>query len=316
MSGSIFAGSPIPGQPTGNDTNTSFPLWQQQYVYNLSNAATNLAGSPYVAYPGQQVAQPFRRHARPRGIWPKIMSGNYQGALNQATSLTGQAAQPIGPQQINQYLSPVHPGRCGSLAAGIEHELHAEPVAGDPSQFVGAGQAASPQQMQADNNALYQTNQALDQSTAQALQSGYQGALSTALQEQQQQQTAGAQYGQLGALTQELGAGDVAQVAGAGQAQDTTNQANINAAMNNFYAQQQWPYQNLDVCVEHHPGPGGAFEHDAGRPYQPEPERLYVVAAGDRAWRDAGGISDRQRAQSRLVGKCPGAAARRRGAAA
>lgn len=171
--------------------------------------------------------------------------GNYQGALNQATSLTGQAAQPIGPQQINQYLSPYTQDVVGALQQASNTNFTQNQLPAIQSQFVGAGQAASPQQMQADNNALYQTNQALDQSTAQALQSGYQGALSTALQEQQQQQTAGAQYGQLGALTQELGAGDVAQVAGAGQAQDTTNQANINASMNNFYAQQQWPYQNL-----------------------------------------------------------------------
>lgn len=40
-------------------------------------------------------------------------------------------------------------------------------------------------------------------------------------------------------------AADTGQLAAAGQAQDTVNQANINAALNNFYAQQQWPYQNL-----------------------------------------------------------------------
>ncbi len=39
--------------------------------------------------------------------------------------------------------------------------------------------------------------------------------------------------------------GDVGQVAATGQAQDVNSQANINSALNNFYAQQQWPYQNL-----------------------------------------------------------------------
>ena len=58
-------------------------------------------------------------------------------------------------------------------------------------------------------------------------------------------QTGGAQMGQLGALTQQLGAADVGLVGAAGQSQDQVNQANVNAALNNFYAQQQWPYQNL-----------------------------------------------------------------------
>ena len=113
------------------------------------------------------------------------------------------------------------------------------------SQFVGAGQAASPQMAQADNNALYQSNQALDQATAGALASGYNTATQTAEQQQALQLQSGAQYGALGALTQQLGGYDVGQVAAAGQTQDTQNQANINAAMNQFYAQQQWPYQNL-----------------------------------------------------------------------
>jgi hypothetical protein len=171
--------------------------------------------------------------------------GNYAPALSQAGALTQAASQPITGQQIGQYLNPFTSNVVGALQQAANTNLTQNQLPAIQSQFVGAGQAASPQQMQAANNALYQSNQALDQATAGALQSGYQGALGTALQEQQAQQTAGAQMGQLGALTQQLGAAQTGEVAAAGQAQDTTNQANINASMNNFYAQQQWPYQNL-----------------------------------------------------------------------
>ena len=250
MSGSlasIFAGQPVPGQPTGTDTNTSFPLWQQQQVYGIGNAAYNLAAQPYSPYPGQQVATPSAPTLEAQQLAQSNV-GNYGGALSQAMNLTGQASQPIGAQQIDQYLNPYTQNVIGGLQQAANTNLIQNQLPAIQSQFVGAGQAASPQQMQAANNALYQSNQALDQSTSQALQSGYQGALSAAQQEQSMQQTTGAQFGQLGALTQQLGAGDVGQLAAAGQTEDTYNQANINAAMNNFYAQQQWPYQNLSYA--------------------------------------------------------------------
>lgn len=120
------------------------------------------------------------------------------------------------------------------------------------------------ERQQAQNLGLEQQQQALRTALAQqqqtqnlALSQQQQGFLSNlGLQNQQNAltvadrnrtaaQTAGAQFGQLGALQQQLGAADVGQLAASGQAQDTTNQANINAALNNFYAQQQWPYQNL-----------------------------------------------------------------------
>ena len=194
----------------------------------------------------------------------------YQGALNQASQIASNAMQPIGAAQINQYMSPYTSDVVGALQQASNLNFQQNQMPAISSQFVGAGQAASPQMAQADNNALYQNNVALNSAVSSALQSGYQGALNTALQEQQAQQTganqlaqygiqgaqiaqgnaqgqlaAAGQYGQLGALTGQLGALDTGQLAAAGSAQDTYNQSNINAALNNFYAQQQWPYQNL-----------------------------------------------------------------------
>lgn len=74
---------------------------------------------------------------------------------------------------------------------------------------------------------------------------GYGGALQTALSEQGAEQAGGAQLGQLGALTSQLGNQDVSTVAASGSAQDTLGQANLNAAYNNFEQQEQWPYANL-----------------------------------------------------------------------
>lgn len=268
----LFSGAPVPPQPTGSDTTSTQPLWLQTEEYNLDNAATNLASQQYTPYPGQQVATPS---GATQQAWQMAQNsvGNYQPNLDQAGALTQaasnqtnqasqmglQAAAPIGASQINQYMSPYTQDVVGALQQSANYNLMNNQLPAISSQFVGAGQAASPQMAQADNNALYLSNQALDQATAGALQSGYQGAVGTALQEQSaaqqgasqqnqfaaQQAAYGAQQGQLGALTQQLGAAQTGLVAAAGQSQDAANQANINASMNNFYAQQQWPYQNL-----------------------------------------------------------------------
>lgn len=242
--GFLFSGSPVPPQPTGSDTQTNFPLWLQQYQANLASAATNLAGTPYTPFPGPQVATPS---AATQQSWNMATNnvGNYNGALGQAMNLTGDAAQPVTAAQIGNYMNPFESQVLGGLSSAANTNLTQNILPQVQDRFVSAGQSRSPQEMQATNNAVQANDTALYQAQSGALQQGYQGALGAALQEQGEQQAAGAQYGQLGALTQQLGAADVGEVAAAGQAQDTTNQANINAALNNFYAQQQFPYQNL-----------------------------------------------------------------------
>jgi hypothetical protein len=240
----LFSGQPVPPQPTGSDTQTNFPLWLQQYQANLGSAATNLANTPYNPFPGPQVAAPS---ADTQQAWQMAQNnvGNYQGALGQAMNLTGQAGTPVTSGQIQNYMNPFENTVLGGLQSAANTNLTQNILPQVQDRFVSAGQSRSPQEMQATNNAVQANDTALYQAQAGALGQGYQGALGAALQEQGAQQTAGAQFGQLGALTQQLGAADTGQLAAAGQAQDTNNQANINAAMNNFYSQQQWPYQNL-----------------------------------------------------------------------
>lgn len=183
------------------------------------------------------------------------MGGALTAGINQATQ-----------SQIANYQDP----NLSSEISGVESALNtnlANTMQGTESQFVSAGQAGSPQENQAQAENVYYNQQALGQevgsleqsSYGQALSaaqnatsagyglgsSGYSGALSTALGEQQMQQTTGAQMGQLGALTSQLGATDVSQLATAGSAQDTVSQENLNAAMNNFEQQQEYPYAQL-----------------------------------------------------------------------
>lgn len=246
---SVFQGAPTPPQPTGSDASTSFPLWQQQYIYNLSNAATNLAGSPYTPNPYQAVATPSQAT---QTAWNMALNNAYAGypQLQAGEELTQQAAQPIGASQINQYLNPYTNDVVGALQQASNNNFFQNVMPGIQSQFVSAGQAASPQEMQSANNAAYLQSQALNQATAGALQQGYQGALNTAMGEQAYKGSMGAQMGQLGAVNQTMGQNATGLVASSGQAQDTYNQSVLNNNASMFNQALQWPYQNLGFASD------------------------------------------------------------------
>ncbi len=240
----LFQGNPTPPQPTGSDASTSYPLWLQQLTANIGNAATGLAGTPYTPFPGQQVATPS---APTQNAWQMAQNnvGSYAPDLTQAETLTGQAGTPITADQISGYMNPYMDKVIGGLTDASNRNLFDNVLPGIQDRFVSAGQSRSPQEAELTARTVGESNRSLDEAISGALGTGYQGALNTAISQQGAKQAAGAQYGALGAAREQLGAGDVGQVAAAGQGQDINNQANINAAMNNFFAQQQWPYQNL-----------------------------------------------------------------------
>jgi hypothetical protein len=238
-----------PGQPSGissflngiaapetTSSSTQYPLWLQQAIESIAGAAGNLAQQPYQQFPGPTVAAPSQQTQE---AWKTAGTnvGNYQPALNQASALTQASAAPITASDISTFLNPYESYVTGALNRNLTDNIL--PAVQD--KFVSAGQSRSPQEAQLTGQAIYGTQQAAGQSLAGA----YQGALDSLMRQRQQQGSAGAALGQLGALTQQLGATDVGQLAAAGNAQDVIAQSNINAALNQFQQQQQYPYQQL-----------------------------------------------------------------------
>lgn len=229
----LFQGS----APIQSDVKTTQqPLWLQQALYNTIGAAGQLTQQPYQPFGGPQVATPSDQTTQ---AWK--LAGQNVGAwapyLNDAGALTRSAGAPIGAADIQQFLNPYQSYITGALNRNLTENL----LPNIQDKFVSAGQSRSPQESQITSNALRDTQEAVGNSLA----GGYQGALNSLLQSRQQTGQVGAQLGQLGALSQEFGAGDVSQLAAAGQGQDILSQANINAALGNFQNQQQYPYQQL-----------------------------------------------------------------------
>lgn len=261
-------------------------------------------------------------------------AGAYQGALNSAAAQGEQQlqnpynSQVVGAteQALNQNLFqntlPAIQDRfvsAGQSASPQEMEMTNQAIQRNQQTI---GQAIAPELQQGYTGALNVANQnanaglnAASGATGSALNaatgasntgfglanSGYQGALNTGLQEQGYQLAGGAQYGQLAGELSQLGASDVSQLSAAGNQQDNYNQANINAALNQFNAQNNYGWNQLGQASNIVRGvPYGTTTQTAGLTggggYTASPLSTGIgvgALAGALSWRKGGSVSRR-----------------------
>lgn len=236
-------GSFLSGIPITNTTSSStqYPLWLQSAIEATGSAAGALASQPYQQFPGPQVASPSPQTQQ---AWQLAGSniGNWQPNVSQASNLVQGATQPISAGDISTFLNPYQSYITNQLDTNLNQNI----LPSVQDKFVSAGQSRSPQEAQVTSNAVRDTQNEIGQS----LGSAYNGAVGDLLQSRGQQLQGGATLGTLGGLQSQLGLSDVGALAAAGSSQDQNSQANINAAINNFNAQQQWPYQNLSFLSD------------------------------------------------------------------
>lgn len=232
----LFQGSVPLSAPTGSSTSQQFPLWLQQSIFNSINAATNAASQPYTPFPGPQVAAPSDNTQHAWDLAGQNV-GNYQPFMDQAGALTAAGGAPVSSGDISTFLNPYEKYVTGALNRNLMDNI----LPSVQDKFVSAGQSRSPQEAQITSNSIRGTQEAVGEAMAQ----NYQGALGALQADRSRQLGAGSQFGQLGALRAQLGAGDIASLGTAGGQQDAYSQANINAALNNFNNQQQYPQQQI-----------------------------------------------------------------------
>jgi hypothetical protein len=232
----LFQGSPPISAPTGSDSSTAFPLWLQESVYGLANAGSQLASQPFSPYPGPTVANPSNATQQ---AWNLAQSnvGKSQPYMDQAGALTQAGSTPWDANTVSPFLNPYQ----DYVTAALNRNLQQNVLPGIQDRFVSSGQSRSPQEEEMTMRAVRDNQGAIGESLA----NEYGSATNAALANRSAMLGAGAQYGQLGALSQRLGATDVGELAASGQAQDQFSQANLNAAYQAFQQQQNWPYQNL-----------------------------------------------------------------------
>lgn len=233
----FLSGMPV---PTTITSSKQYPLWLQSAMSAAASAAGNLAQQPFAQFPGPTVAAPSAQTTQAQQLAGQNV-GAWQPDLAQAGALTAAAGAPITSSDISTFLNPYQDYITGALNRNLNENV----LPGVQDKFVSAGQSRSPQEAEITNRAMRDNQIAVGQSLAGA----YQGALNSLQQQRAQMGSSGAAFGQLGALNSQLGAVDVGQLAAAGNAQDQLGQANINAALNSFNAQQEDPYKKLSYLT-------------------------------------------------------------------
>lgn len=219
----LFQGSALPNVSTTQTQQTTAPDYYNNYLSNLaSQGQTAAQNAQYVGPTGLQ-NQAFSQVAQ--------NVGNYQPYLNQAASLTGQAAQ--GPN-VNQFMNPYTQDVVNQIGVlgqrNIQENLAPQATAG----AVGTGQFGSQRGAQVLGNTLRDAATNITAQQQQALQQGYTQALQAAQNQQQLGLSAGSQLANLAGQQQNLGLQDVNALStlGAQQQQIAQNQ-------------QLFPLQNL-----------------------------------------------------------------------
>ena len=219
----LFQGSALPNVSTTQTQQTTAPDYYSNYLSNLaSQGQTAAQNAQYVGPTGLQ-NQAFSQVAQ--------NVGNYQPYLNQAASLTGQAAQ--GPN-VNQFMNPYTQDVVNQIGVlgqrNIQENLAPQATAG----AVGTGQFGSQRGAQVLGNTLRDAATNITAQQQQALQQGYTQALQAAQNQQQLGLSAGSQLANLAGQQQNLGLQDINALStlGAQQQQIAQNQ-------------QLFPLQNL-----------------------------------------------------------------------
>ena len=298
----LTSGSANPYVTTGSQSSSQLPDWYNNYANQILSSAASYANQGAPIFPGPQVAGQTADTAASYGQI-RNLAGTYGGLANQAagaagtatnTALNGgalnaaapnlnQAASTINgavgsiPGQISNYMSPYLSGVTGAMATAanqnmVENQLPALQAAftasgggghygNDTTGSAGNTAEATQEQILARNS-----QSALSNAQAGALNTGYGQALQGAETGAGQALQAGSALGALGSAAGQLSATDTGQAlsgatnlanigatgtstglaqAGAlnsaGQQQQGQNQANLDAAKSNYYTQFNWP---------------------------------------------------------------------------
>lgn len=276
----LFNGQAPATATTGSTSTSSTPTWMQDYIQGLIAQANSVASTPYQPYQGPQVAG-FTDAQTQAQNEVQNLQGAQNGTLGQATSLASSSATPgaitqglgmlpaastdiqnsIAPSQsqINPYVNDVIK-QSTNLANQNWQNVIAPQI---NNQFTAAGQYGS----SANENAMLQGANTLEQNIQNNASAQQAAAFTNAQQANlaagQAQGALGQTYGGLGyeqgvlgeqgastlgnlaTTSQNLGLQGATALDTSGIEQQSLNQANLNAAQQNFNNQVEYPEQQL-----------------------------------------------------------------------
>lgn len=305
--------------PSASTTETVLPDWYTNYGMQILANQNALMNAPYQTYQGPRVAS-FTPDQQASFDATKQAAFSYQPGLNAAQQATQglmnapgglESAQPYlsragqtSASQVQQYMNPYQDAvvnRIGELGARTLREQILPEIS---DRFIKSGQFGGSRQAEMIGRGIRDTMEGITAKQAEALSTGYQGALSAAGTDLARYgtlgQTAGAlgqgdiasrrataaQMGDMAARQQSLGLTGAGALSSIGDKQREMDQANLDVAYQDFLKQQGYPQEQIDKAVATMKGvqggvPQGTLKYgynESSTPRTPEPTDAQKLA--------------------------------------
>lgn len=280
----LFDATPIAGQtaPYSSTTQTSLPSWYTNPVMQLLADKQAVSARPLQLFQGPRVAD-FTPGQRQGFSMTGEAAGAYRPGLDAAFGATrGALAGPTGasvaqpyfaraaqtaPSNVAEYMNPYDDAVVKRIGELGNRNLVENILPGISDRFTGGGSFGGTRQAELFGRGVREAQEGISAEQARALQQGYTGALSAAQtdlartgalgtsaagitnNDTQNQITAGAQLGNLGAASQTLGLRGADAVTATGAAQQGLNQQNLDTAYADFLRQQGYPQEQIDSML-------------------------------------------------------------------
>lgn len=226
---------------TSNTSTTAPDSTAAGYYNNLLSSAQGVAATPYQSYTGELTAPVNAQQTA--GIGGINAAANYaQPYIQQAAGLATAASTPLTQAQIQQYQSPYTQDVINATQAQFNNQNQQQ-------QQQLTGNAIAQGALGGNRVGVAQAQLAGQQQLAQApvlaglANQGYQQGVQTALSQQQAQAQGAYSLGALGTAGQNAALTGAGAQVGAGTLQQSTQQAQDQAAYQQFLQQQAYPFQ-------------------------------------------------------------------------
>ena len=241
----LFQGTPQTA-PSYTATTSDVPKWLQDYTVDLFSQQRAVSSLPYRAYELPRIAGTAAPTTEAYNLVEGSI-GSWKPGLTSAATGTQNLANTAAYQNVGNYMNPYNDAVTRRIAELGARNLTENMLPNISDQFIKAGQFGSQGMGVFGERALRDTQESILAQQNQALQSGYQNALTASQADLARQQGALAQVADLSKAGQALSASDAAALQAIGAEQQAQQQRGLDVAYQDFLTQQQWPQQQINA---------------------------------------------------------------------
>jgi hypothetical protein len=242
---SLFQGQPLTA-PSYAATTSDVPKWLQDYTVDLYSQQRAVAATPYQQYQLPRIASESADTRASQNLI-RNSAGDYLPTFQNAITGTQNLAGAKSVDNISAYMNPYTQNVTDQIAKLGARNLSENLLPQVSDQFIRAGQFGSSGMGTFGNRALRDTQEAILANQSQALNTGYNQAMTASAADMTRQQGALAQAGDLAKSRQGLTTADAAALETIGAQQEAREQKGLDVAYQDFKEEVAHPQKQIDA---------------------------------------------------------------------